>query len=156
MWTKVDSTFSNRGNYSSSFLHTPWTYFMFLLSYPSLQGYPGYSCQTRDICTYLEKRIRNLIYSALLMRLVTKFCPTLCDPMEDSPPGSSFHGISQARIQECVAIFSSRGSFQLRDRTCVSYLAGGFFTSWATRMADYSFKLTFFFFLYCSSETKMQ
>ena len=101
---------------------------MFVLSYPSLQGYPGYSFQRSDICMYLEKRMRKLPYSASLMRLVTKSCPTLSDPMDDSPPGSSVHGISQARIQECVDIFFSRGSFQLRDRICVSCLAGRFFT----------------------------
>ena len=37
-------------------------------------------------------------------------CPTLCDPMDRSPPGSSVHRISQARILEWVAISSSRGS----------------------------------------------
>ena len=36
-------------------------------------------------------------------------CPTLCDPMDCRPPGSSVHGISQARILEWVAISSSRG-----------------------------------------------
>ena len=37
-------------------------------------------------------------------------CPTLCDPMDYSPPSSSVHGILQARILECVAIPFSRGS----------------------------------------------
>ena len=37
-------------------------------------------------------------------------CPTLCDPMDHSPPGSSVHGIFQARILEWVAVSSSRGS----------------------------------------------
>ena len=37
-------------------------------------------------------------------------CPTLCDPMDCSPPGSSVHGILQARILECVALPFSRGS----------------------------------------------
>ena len=37
-------------------------------------------------------------------------CPTLCDPMDYSPPGSSVHGILQARILEWVAMSSSRGS----------------------------------------------
>ena len=46
--------------------------------------------------------------------------PTLCDPMDCSPPGSSVHGIFQARGLGWVAISSSRGSFQLRDRTWVS------------------------------------
>ena len=39
--------------------------------------------------------------------LVTQSCPTLCNPMDCSLPGSSVHGISQARIKEWVAIFSS-------------------------------------------------
>ena len=64
-----------------------------------------------------------------------QLCPTLCDPMDCSPPGSSVHGILQARILEWVAVPFSRGSFQPRDRTQVSNNAGGFFTSWATREA---------------------
>ena len=48
-------------------------------------------------------------------------CPTLCDPMDCSPPGSSVHGIFQARILEWVAISFSRVSSQPRDQTRVSY-----------------------------------
>ena len=44
------------------------------------------------------------------MCLVTQLCPTLCEPMDCIPPGSSVHGISQARIMEWGAISSSRGS----------------------------------------------
>ena len=55
-----------------------------------------------------------------------------CDPMDCSPPGFSVYGISQARILEWVAVFFSRGSFQPRERTQVSLIAGRFFTSWAT------------------------
>ena len=56
--------------------------------------------------------------------------PTLCD----SPPlpGSSVHGISQARVLEWVAMPSSRGSSRPRDRTCISCTSGRFFTHWAT------------------------
>ena len=64
--------------------------------------------------------------------LVAQSCLTLCDPMEYSPPGSSVHGISQARILEWVAISFSRGSSRLRNRTsvsCVSCITGGFFTT---------------------------
>ena len=43
------------------------------------------------------------------------------------------HGILQARILEWIAVLFSRGSSQPRDQTQVSYIAGGFFTSWATR-----------------------
>ena len=46
-----------------------------------------------------------------------------------SPPGSSVHGILQARILEWVAISFSRGSSRPRDRTLFSCIAGGFFTS---------------------------
>ena len=50
-------------------------------------------------------------------------CPTLFDPMDRSPPGSSVHGILQARILEWVAISYSRGSSQPRDQTHVSYIS---------------------------------
>ena len=46
----------------------------------------------------------------------------LCDPLDCSLPGSSVHGILQARILEWVAISYSRGSSQPRDRTYVSCL----------------------------------
>ena len=49
--------------------------------------------------------------------LVTQLCPTLCNPMDCSPPGSSIHGILQARIVEWVAISFSRGSSQPRDQS---------------------------------------
>ena len=52
-----------------------------------------------------------------------------CDPMDCSPPGSSIHGISQARVLEWVSMPSSRGYSQPRDRPCVSCLAGRFFTT---------------------------
>ena len=55
--------------------------------------------------------------------------------MDCSPPGSSVHGILQARILEWVATPSFRGSSQLRDRTQVSRIAGGFFTISVTREA---------------------
>ena len=55
-------------------------------------------------------------------------CLTLWDPMDCSLPGSSVHGILQARILEWVAMPSSRGSSQPRDRTWVSCTAGGLFT----------------------------
>ena len=60
--------------------------------------------------------------------LVVQLCLTLCNPMDYSPPGSSIHGILQARILEWVAIPFSRGSFQHRDQTSVSCIAGRFLT----------------------------
>ena len=65
--------------------------------------------------------------------LVAQSCPTLCDPMDCSPPGSSVHGISQIRILEWLAIPFSRGSSWPRDWTQVSCIAGRFFTIWTTR-----------------------
>ena len=50
-------------------------------------------------------------------------CPTLCDAMDCSPPGSSVHGICQARILEWVAMPTSRGSSWSRDRTHISYVS---------------------------------
>ena len=64
--------------------------------------------------------------------LVTQLCPTLCDALNCSPPGSSVHGILQARILEWVAIPFSRGSSWPRDQTWVPCTAGRFFTIWAT------------------------
>ena len=55
---------------------------------------------------------------------VAQSCPTHCDPMD-----YRLHGILQARILEWVAVPFSRGYSQPRDRTQVSHIAGGFFTS---------------------------
>ena len=60
--------------------------------------------------------------------LVTKPCLTLCDPVDCSPPGSSVHGISQARVLEWAAISFSRGSSQPRNQTRIR-VAGRFFTA---------------------------
>ena len=67
---------------------------------------------------------------SLLLSLCSaaQLCPILWDPMNHSPPGSSVHGILQARRLEWVAISSSRGSSCPRDRTSISCI-GGFFTS---------------------------
>ena len=57
------------------------------------------------------------------------------DPMDYSLPGSSVHGIFQARILEWVAIFFSRGSFWPRDQTHVSCIGRQILYHWATREA---------------------
>ena len=62
-------------------------------------------------------------------------CPTLCDSMDCILPGSSVHGISQAKIQEWVAMLSSKGSSRPRDRIHMSVspaLVGGFFITSST------------------------
>ena len=58
-----------------------------------------------------------------------QLCLTLYDPMDCSPPGSSVHGILQARILEQRATFFSRGSSQPRDQTPVSCIIGVFSTT---------------------------
>ena len=64
---------------------------------------------------------------------VTQSCLTLCDPVDCNPPGSSVHGILQARILEWVAISFSRGSSRPGDQTQVSCTAGRRVKLWATR-----------------------
>ena len=64
--------------------------------------------------------------------LVIQSCLTACDPVDYSPPGSSAHGILQAKILEWVAISISRRSSQPRNQTWVSHVAGRYFSIWAT------------------------
>ena len=64
---------------------------------------------------------------------ISQLCPTLCDFLDCSLPGSSVHGIFQARILKWVAIAFSRGSSRPRYRTQVSHIVGRCFTVWVTR-----------------------
>ena len=65
--------------------------------------------------------------------LKVKSCPTLCDPVDCSLPGSPLHGIFQAIVLEWIAISFSRGSSRPGDRTRVSCIVDRRFTVWATR-----------------------
>ena len=67
-------------------------------------------------------KIWGIIYSVVF---IAQSCPTLCNHMDCSPPGSSVHGILQARILEWVAISFSRGSSRPSDQTLVFCIAGG-------------------------------
>ena len=71
----------------------------------------------------------------IVVFVVTKSCLTLRNPMDYSPPVSSVHEISQARILEWIAIFSSRESSRPRDWTCVSCIGRQVLYHWATRDA---------------------
>ena len=79
--------------------------------------------------------LRNIhinIHYVCMGAVLLQLCPTLCDAMDCSLPGSSVHGILQARILEWVATPSSRGSSPPRVWTwvsCSSCIAGGFFTA---------------------------
>ena len=76
--------------------------------------------------------LENIMLSERSEVKVAQSCPTLCDPMDCSPQAPLPMGILQTRILQWVAMHSSRGSSQPRDRTQVSRIAGGFFTNWAT------------------------
>ena len=80
----------------------------------------------------LDRAAQNYFWFKIKARekqvLVIQSCTALCNPMDCSPPGSSVHGILQARILEWVDIPFSRGSSQPRDLTLVSCIAGRFFT----------------------------
>ena len=73
--------------------------------------------------------------------LVAELCPTLCDPLDCSPPSFSTHGILQARTLKWVAIpFSKRSSWP-RDQTWASCIAVRFFTVWAIRETQRMFRV---------------
>ena len=97
--------------------------------------------------TWNYPSIVNRLHAVLC--LVAQSCPTLCDPMDCSSPDSSVLKDSPGKRSPCtdpldlfMGILSmkimlfSRGPFQPRDQTQVSRMAGGFFTSWATREAQ--------------------
>ena len=72
----------------------------------------------------LSKQFNSKFMSFLLSSAKwIQWCPTLCNPMDCSPPGSSLHGVFQARILGWVAISFSRGSSQPRNRTHISYIS---------------------------------
>ena len=76
--------------------------------------------------------------------MCAQLCLNLCDPLDCSSPGSSVHGILQARLLEWVTISFSRGSSRLRDQThisCVPCIAGRFFrhqAPWEAPLCSYT------------------
>ena len=93
-----------------------------------LQGVWGKSPWQRDeVCLSPDQISLSNVIPSLFSESeseVAQSCPTLFDPMYCSLPGSSVHGILQARIPEWIAISFSRGSSQPTDRTQVSCIAG--------------------------------
>ena len=81
----------------------------------------------KELCKFWFPQKRNREKEKVKVK-VAQSCPTLCDPVDRNLPGSSVHGILQARILEWVAIPFSRGSSQPRDWTQVFCIAGRFFT----------------------------
>ena len=104
-----------------------WTYFV-------LSNSPSASLSL-NVCVYIHTNThtRAYIYAYTYEWVkVAQLFLTLCDPMN-----YTVHGILPARIPEWIAIPFSRWSSQLRYQTQVSCIAGGFFTTWATREALY-------------------
>ena len=115
----------------------PWTSLLheFLL---------GFLSQNREnhIWPYLPQNVSVSILYPMYMNTFwwlvcvhAQLCLTFCNPMDYSPPGSSVHGISQARILEWVDISFSRGSSRPRDRTWLSCTGRWILYHWATREA---------------------
>ena len=96
--------------------------------------YDSFECSACPIVRAKEiwtQRKRSVQCVCMLAQLLQS-CMTLCDPMDCNLPGSSVHRILQARILQCVAMPSTRGFSQPRDRTCISCIsgiAGRFFTA---------------------------
>ena len=76
--------------------------------------------QTFIVSTVPTYNISDARFLYLCVRTCAQSCPTLCNPVDCTPPGSSAHGISQARIEEWVAVSFSKGSSRPRDQTCIS------------------------------------
>ena len=114
--------------------HLPYLSTPDLLQLVNLLGVPvGHTEGIHQLSAEGRETFRYFLFT--LWSEVAQSCVTLCSPMDCSLPGSSIHGIFQARVLEWVAISFSRGSFQPRDGTWVSYIAGRCFTLWATREA---------------------
>ena len=73
--------------------------------------------------------VQSLLLCMLVSAQLLQSCPTLCDAMDCSPPGSSDCEILQERILDWVPLLSSKATSWPRDWTCVSSIADGFFTT---------------------------
>jgi len=107
-----------------------------------------------DLAQYEDKSETNLDFVFQLVSHVRLFC----DPMHCSPPGSSVHGVSQARVLEWAAISFSRGSSWPRDQTHISYIGRQILYHWTTREAlilvleTEIFRYSIGFVIYCKTK----
>ena len=88
----------------------------------------------KTTATYLRGNFT--ITDLKLLVCVSCLPESLCNLMDWGLPGSTLCRISQAKIQEWIAIFSSRGSSWPRGWTQVSYIAGRCYAGWAAREAQ--------------------
>ena len=94
---------------------------------------PSYFSKFFPVLSILESSGKVISSWKLRKSEVAQSCLTLCDPMDCSLPGSSVHGIFQARVLEWIAISFSSGSSRPRDRTQVPCIVDRRFTIWATK-----------------------
>ena len=118
---------------------------LWVLTAKGLGSTPGWGIKiTQAVPPKIQKTIERSEIHTEIMEAQRKVCYSLshrshltfCHPMDCSPPGSSVHGILQARILEWAAISFSRGSSWPRDQTRVSCIAGRFFTVWARKYVN--------------------
>ena len=110
---------------------------------PALPRYDAVLCCIQTISTLsgLSPAMASLTFLWFTARgssasgMCAQPCPTLCDLMDCSPPGSSVHRVFQTRILEWVAIFFPKGSSWSRDQTVVSCIGGWILHHWAAREA---------------------
>ena len=100
-----------------------------------------------DIVTELNSTLVQCSFSVVLCVKSLQSCPTFCSPVDYRLPGSFVHGILQARIEECVAMPSSRGSFPPRDPVCFSYVS--WFRCFFTTSTSSLFIMDVLFISYC-------
>ena len=114
-----------------------WVVYPFSSRSSQPRNQTGVSCIAgRFFTNWAIRKAQYILWTSLWKKNeseIAQSCPTLCDPIDCSLPGSSIQGIFQARVLEWVAISFSRGSSWPRDRTRVSHIVGRRFTVWATR-----------------------
>ena len=93
----------------------------------SLQPFMKVAVHTDVHHALASPQLKALCPQKLVKVVVAQLCPTLCNSVDGSPPGSSVLWILQARILECVAIPFSRGPSPPRAQTHIACIAGGFF-----------------------------
>ena len=120
----------------------PWVFSWWTPSY-----FPSLSCmvtsaEKSSLITQFPQPIFSRVtvtmgsHLFICLCLVVHSCPTLCDPMDCSVPGSSVHGDSPVKNTGVGCHALLRGSSESSDWTQISHIAGGFFTVWATREAQ--------------------
>ena len=100
-------------------LYSPWGW----KSWTQLSDYMTTCTGKCHLCMENRHNKMMLSYTSNCVCSVSQFCPILWDPVDCSSPGSSVHGILQARILEQTAISFSRGSFWSRDQTHFSFIS---------------------------------